>query len=495
MPTPPRPSRDRRAGRVLAGLTAAALLLTACSGGGDEGGGAGEVGSLEGVTITVSGPNQWNNDPSSFGPAWEELVAGFEAETGIVVETTVLPVDQFAQTLSTQLAAGTAPELVFNQPPPDPQLVTPLNEYLEQPNPFIEGSTRWWDAFVADKYGPGVAASLNARGDTHFVPFNLVATGIFVNADALAEAGLEAPITSWSDFIDGCGALREAGYTPFAMDNGDLGLGWTATTISNMLFAKYYDEWNFYAPDGSEGSSEQLIGKDWARAVLSGEVDARQSPEARASVELLGQFYDSCVTENWSGVSPSGGGSVVGLDEFAAGEAAMAWGVNFGYSALENVDFDLVSMPFPTIGEEVTPVSTGFEAQFGSSTGGTSYMIPAMIEGEQLEAAVTFLQYVSTPDKIEPWLQATGGIPAVTGAEAAPSVAGFADGPWGEQLITGGMPAGPVGTTIQSVYDGYLLGERTLDEQVAYLQEQWVAAQRQAVEDNEWEEEPWAKGP
>lgn len=470
-------------------VTASALVLAGCSGDGGGGEGAGE-----GTTITLSGPNQWNSNSETFGPAWDELITSFEEETGIVVETTVLPVDQFAQTLSTQLSAGTAPELVFNQAPHEPQMVTPLNDYLDEPNPFIEGNDRWWDAFVPDKYGPDVALSLNPEGNTEFMPFNLVATGIFVNADAFAEAGLEAPISSWNDFIAACGELTDAGYTPFAMDNGDLGVGWTVQTISNMLFAKYYDDLNVYAPDGTEGSSEQLIPKDWARAVLSGDISAAGTPETAETLRLVKEFYDSCVTENWSGIAPSGGGSVVGLDEFAAGGAAMAWGVNFGYSALEDVDFEVASMPFPTIGEEASDLSSGFEAQFGATTGGTSYMIPANIEGEQLEAAISFLQFVSTPEHIEPWLQATGGIPALADAEAAPSVDGFAEGAWGEQLLTGGMPGQPVGETIQSLYDGFLLGERSLEEQLAFQQEKWIASTRQAVEDNGWQDEPWAQG-
>lgn len=470
-------------------VTASLLAVAAC---GDDA--ADDAADGEGTTITLAGPNQWNSNPDTFGPAWDDLIASFEEETGIVVETTVLPIDQFAQTLSTQLAAGTAPELVFNQAPHEPEMAHALDEYLEEPNPFIEGSERWWDAFISDKYGPDVALSNNPEGNTEFVPFNLVATGIFVNGDAFAEAGVDAPITTWTDFMDACGALTEAGYTPFAMDNSDLGLGWTVQTISNMLFAKYYDELNVYASDGSEGSSPQLIPKDWARAVLSGEISAEGTPETAETLRLLKDFYDNCVSENWSGITPSGGGSVVGLDQFASGQAAMAWGVNFGYSALEDVDFELLSMPFPTIGEEASELSTGFEAQYGASTGGTSYMIPANIEGEQLEAALTFLQFVGSPQNIEPWLQATGGIPALRDAVAAPSVAGFAEGAWSEQLLTGGMPAQPVGQTIQSLYDGYLLGERSLEEQLAYQQEQWIASQTQAVEDNGWEDEPWAQG-
>lgn len=470
-------------------LLAVVLVLAGC------GGGSGESNS-DAKSITLAGPNQWNSNPNSFGPAWDQLTADFTAETGIKVNTVVLPVDQFAQTLSTQLAAGTAPELVFAQAPHKPELVQPLNEYLDQPNPFIDGNQRWWDAFVAEKYGPGVSTSINAKGQTEFVPFNLVATGIFVNEKAFADAGITAPITTWTDLMSGCAALRSAGYTPFAMDNGDLGLGWTVQSISNMLFAKYVDQLNKYAPDGTEGSNTQLTGKDWARAVLSGEVDATTTPEAASTITLLKQFYDTCVTKNWSGIAPSGGGSVVGLDEFASGKAAMAWGVNFGFSALTDVDFKVVSMPFPTIDKSAAATSTGFPAQYGASTGGTSYMIPATIKGDQLTSAVSFLQWISAPDNIKAWLDATGGIPAVTGVSAPDSTKGFAEGSWGEQMVTGGgMPGGPTGTTIQSLYDGFLLGQRSSADQLVYLQKQWVAAQRKAVDDNDWGDEPWSKGP
>ncbi|MET1007103.1 MAG: extracellular solute-binding protein [Propionibacteriaceae bacterium] len=490
-----RPPRRHRLGfsarTLLAGGLALVLALASCGGADDDGNG----GEGSGQTITLAGPNQWNSSSNSFGPAWDELLTKFTADTGITVKTTVLPVDQFAQTLSTQLAAGTAPELVFNQAPHKPELVVPLNSYLDKPNPYVEGNQRWWDLFVSEKYGPKINNSINAKGQTEFVPFNLVATGLFVNEKVLADAGVKAPITTWSQLMNGCVALREAGYTPMAMDNGFLGLSWTMQAISNMLFAKYYDQLNDYAPDGTEGKSPQLTGKDWAKAVLSKEVDATQTPEAAATIKLMKQLYDNCATKNWSGIAPSGGGAVVGLDEFAAGKAGMAWGVNFGFSALEDVDFDVSSMPFPTIEKSDSDVATGFAAQYGASTGGTSYMIPATTKGDKLTAAVSFLQWMSAPDKIQDWLNASGGIPALKDATAPKATSGFAEGAWGEQMITGsGMPAGPPAVTIQSIYEGYLLGRRSDGDQLAELQKQWVAGQKKAVEDNDWSDEPWAEG-
>lgn len=89
------------------GLVAAAMVVSACGGSTDSG----KPGDK--VTITLSGPNQWNSSGSSFGKPWEELVAAFEAkEPNIKVKTVVLPLNSFGQTISTQLAAGTASELV-----------------------------------------------------------------------------------------------------------------------------------------------------------------------------------------------------------------------------------------------------------------------------------------------------------------------------------------------------------------------------------------------
>lgn len=59
---------------------------------------------------------------------------------------------------------------------------------------------------------------------------------------------------------------------------------------------------------------------------------------------------------------------------------------------------------------------------------------------------------------------------------------------------SGGMPGQPVGETIQSRHDGFLLGERSLEEQLAFQQEQWLASTRRAVEVNRWQDEPWAQG-
>ena len=87
--------RTPAAVRVVAGLAAVAVALGASACAGDDGGSSSDG---EKLTITLEGPNQWNESGSSFGKPWEELVAAFEkAEPTIRVKTVVLPLSKYIE--------------------------------------------------------------------------------------------------------------------------------------------------------------------------------------------------------------------------------------------------------------------------------------------------------------------------------------------------------------------------------------------------------------
>lgn len=444
-------------------------------------------GEQERVTITLAGPNQWNTESSTFGTAWEELIERFEAEeTGIEVETVVLPLSNFRDTLSTQLSAGTAPELVFRAVPHTPDQVHALDEYLAQPNPYVEGNEKWLDIFDSRFYGD---AQRNVNGDLEFIPFNLVIAGLFYNEDVFEQAGIEGPIDTYSQLIEACDALSAEGYVPLAMDSGTLGTGWLVETFYDMMLDKYADEWNVYLADGTEGKAEStLSAKSMAHAILTGSLDATSTPEIRETVELLGEVFDRCATPNWSGIPSSA--TFVGGDEFIAGDAAMALGTNFAVGALDDVDWSWQGMPIPTIDAQASSLSNGTTARFGASVGGTSYMIPATTEGAELEAAVKFLQYISSTEGGEQWLQESGGIPATLDAEASPGLESLMEGSWAEPKRID-MYRRAAATSGQNLYEGYLLGSRSIDEQLDTLQQDLTTWANEAVSDAGWTED-WA---
>jgi raffinose/stachyose/melibiose transport system substrate-binding protein len=89
----------RRSLTMGAAIAAASLALAGCSGGSDGGGGGG--------TLTIAGP-------SSYDLAIKAVAEQFMAENpDIKVETTTASTDQYQQTARTQLASGTAPDILY----------------------------------------------------------------------------------------------------------------------------------------------------------------------------------------------------------------------------------------------------------------------------------------------------------------------------------------------------------------------------------------------
>jgi multiple sugar transport system substrate-binding protein len=464
-------------------LACVSLTLAACSSSG--GGSAGGT-----TTITLEGPNQWTSSGSTFGPAWEALVTRFEKDNPkIKVKTVVLPISEFNQTISTQLAAGTAPELVFNQASYKPYMVHHLDSDLTKPNPYVPGNKQWIDVFKPKAYG--LKLTVDPEGHVDYVPFNMFTAGVFYNKDAFAKADVQAPITTFANLLTACGKLKSAGYTPFAMDDSDLGVGWTWQVVSNMLLNKDYNKFNYFDATGKPGTNPTLTQKDLVRATATGQLTTK-TPEVAESLKLMKQFFDQCATKNWSGIKGTSG-SMVNVKDFVSGKAAMTWGTDFAGPVLTNLGFKYATMPFSTIMKATTPLSTNAPAQKGVSLGGTSYMIPAKVSGDKLKAAIKFLQYVSAPTKVEPWLKATGAIPVLNDAPVPAQSQGLVTGAWAQPLKIGGTLLGPSGTTGVSMFDGYLLGSKNLSQEQSYLQQMWGKSASELIKNNLWDKESWAK--
>lgn len=487
-----RSTRWLRATAVVSTGALAALALAACSGGGQPS----ANGACEGenVDITLSGPNQWTSSGSTFGPAWEDLVDSFqEAEPCITLTTNVLPLDSYYQTLSTQLAAGSATELVFGAATHDPYMVHPLNDELDKPNPYVEGNKKWIDVFNSDYFTVDKVA--NTEGGVEAIPFNLVGVAVFYNKDAFAKAGIDAAPETFEDFIGACDALTDAGYIPYAMDNSELGVGWTMGALSAQFLAgSLADDWNVYDAAGKPGTADPLAAKSIARALATEEFRS-DLPEVEAALEQAKRMWEHCVSPDWSGTT-STSGALVGAQQFVSGKAAMSIGVNFGVSEVADAGFELGSMPFPTITKETSALSPGLPAQFGTGLGGTSYMIPSTVEGAKLDAAVKFLQFVTAPEHISTWLEASGGIPVLKELAPPSNVAGFIEGDWAKPFrVPYGILQVPTTTTNVNAFGGFLMGSKSIDAQVADLQAIYDEKALEDVRNNpSWAEEDWAKG-
>ena len=112
----------------------------------------------------------------------------------MTVKIQALSLSSFFQTTTTELAAGTAPDIVLNQATYKSFMVTPLDDYLNKPNPYAPERAKWIDWFNHSAYGFDNPQSINGDGHIYWVPLNLVGVGLFVNQDAFAKAGVSAPM-------------------------------------------------------------------------------------------------------------------------------------------------------------------------------------------------------------------------------------------------------------------------------------------------------------
>jgi multiple sugar transport system substrate-binding protein len=453
------------------------------------------IGGVAGTTITLEGPNQWTQSGSSFGRPWDQLVAEFKKVTGVTVNTDVLPLGTFSSVESAQLAAGIAPDLVFNQATYQPYMVIPLNKYLSQPNPFVAGGKSWLSEFDQSAFSAKVSGTLDSRGNFDWVPFNLAGIAMYYNKSAFRRAGITAPISTFSQLIGDCGALAKAGYTPMAMDNSVIGTYFPYRPILDQLMQKQFNELNHFTVAGALGQAPELTTKDVVWGIATGKFSA-SDPYVKESVVLLKQLFDSCATKNWSGITGLSGDGV-GLPQFESGQAAMTFAVDFGYGTIAaSTHFPIGSMPFPEITAATTTLSANVPARSGNAAGGTSYMIPAHTSGNALKASLLFLQFMSAPQYITNWLAETGGIPAIQGITPPASAAAYFEGAWGKPEIINaftccGYDIAP-GVLFSEAYDGYLLGSKTLGQEVPYLEGLFQQGAARLVHDDGWTGQPWA---
>lgn len=446
------------------------------------------------VTITLSGPNQFTSDTKTFGPAWDALVASFEKDNpNIVLKTNVLPLSSWAQSSAAQLTAGTAPELIFNQTTHTPDQVVSLDAALKQKNPFSTTGKAWIDDFNAKYFGGADRLGANPAGHYESIPFNLVSVGIYYNKSLFSKAGVNvASLATFDGFTSACTKIKAAGYAPLATDNGNLPAGWAVTALSSMLLDAETKKANQFGADGNAGTSKPVTVKSVAHAYLTGEVNQTTDPGFAATLTTLKKFYDACATPNWSGI-PSQGAFTGGTD-FPGGKAAMAWGTNFAVSGLATAGFAYGTVPFPKVSTSDSSVATGASAQFGVNNGGTAYMIPAYIKGKQRDAAITFLQYVSSP-KVKTWLDKTGGIPAITTVKAPKGLEAMNSGTWADVSLggqNGGLFRAPAAVAAQNKYEGYLLGTTSLKDELAKLNDYGVAWAKEQAKQAKWTDS-WAQ--
>jgi len=239
-----------------------------------------------------------------------------------------------------------------------------------------------------DRYDQGAIDALRVDGGVYVVPISQqLSSGVFYNVDLFEQAGVEVP-TTYSEFVDVVDTLQAAGVLPFAIGGKDV---WPASiAVLGPMNALYPTR------------EAQL---DLSERLWTGETDF-DSPEMVAVMEQVKMIYDNA-DPNFAGIEYT-----TAQGQFANGQAAMTldgtWGAETYLTA--NPDLNLGYFAYP--GSE----NAEQNAHFGGRLD-TAFAIP--VNAPHPNEAKKFIEYFSTPDVYEYFIQVSGTIPTQPNVQAS----------------------------------------------------------------------------
>ena len=237
-------------------------------------------------------------------------------------------------------------------------------------------------AFDIEDYIPGVRYFFaDADGTMIGMPFNSSTPILYYNADALAEAGVEAP-TTWEEFAETTGpALAAAGYIPLAQSH----LPWIFTenffSRHNLQFATN--------DNGYTGIDTEIL---------------VNHPAIRNHFQALVDWQEAGLF-SWYGT-----GWADNQNPFEAGEVAMWLGSSGSFGGIQDrVEFNFSATMLP-YWEAVTTEPTQ------TFIGGAALFAMSGFEADENAATAAFFDFLASSDTQVLWHMETGYVPITTAA-------------------------------------------------------------------------------
>lgn len=340
-------------------------------------------GSNEPVTIEY-----WQYFYESKKNLVDQLIKEFQDKNpGITVNHVTFPYEQYNEKVAAAVSAGKGPDVInlyYGWLPlyVDSGYLQPLPESAFQP------------AAIQKEFFPLVEAA-KMDGKYYVVPTAVRTLAMLYNQDLFKAAGIAAPPKTWDELVaqskqltkrDASGKLEQVG---FYFNTGGQGHNWYREVLTRQVGVK---------PLSADMKKVQW-GSDEAVKAFQWWVDLQK-------VHKVGEI--GFMTDD--------------VTAFKAGKAAMDVDGSFRLGNLKDVPFNFASAELPVgpNGEKHTMASFWANG------------ITKQAKGAKLEASIKFLQFLTQPDVMERWTNATGELPARPEVAQKfandPKLKGFIDG-------------------------------------------------------------------
>ncbi len=148
---------------------------------------------------------------------WQSMANEYMAShPNVNVEITVLENEAFKTKLTTVMQSGEPPDIFQSWGG------GVMNEYanaglLKDITADLDADGGAW----RNTFAPGALGVYSYKGANYGVPWDMGMIGFWYNKDLFAQAGIDAPPTTWTEFLEDVKALKAAGITPIALGEGD----------------------------------------------------------------------------------------------------------------------------------------------------------------------------------------------------------------------------------------------------------------------------------
>ncbi|MFP4011640.1 MAG: ABC transporter substrate-binding protein [Spirochaetaceae bacterium] len=338
-------------------------------------GGQGEDGD-DGETMTLTMLEYQDVTDESEVGTWEVLLDRFyELNPNVELDIDELFDEAYHNKLQAMAVAEQLPDLMFLWPGQRTGQVT-QNGLAKDLRPWLEGHEDEFLDIAMEPQGP--------NGEIYELPEQVTATHVmFTNEELLDELELSYPDTL-EELLEQGETIRDAGYTPIAMDNGG---GWQ---MQSCLLSALV---------------ERTGGIDWLEDAIDGSASF-SDPEFVRALEVIQALAENDMFSPGINTAEYGDALTDFVNEDAVYFIDGGWRVNNLVSELSDEQKDYYSLNvFPEV-----PDTQGQEAST-AMVAGTGYGMNADLSGEKADAAWEWIWFYSGPEGSE-IRQDEGALPA-----------------------------------------------------------------------------------
>jgi raffinose/stachyose/melibiose transport system substrate-binding protein len=278
---------------------------------------------------------------------WQKLADEYTAaHPNVTVEITVLENEAFKTKLTTVMQSGEPPDIFQSWGG------GVMNEYADAG--LLKDITADLDANGGawrNTFSPGALGVYSYKGKNYGVPWDMGMVGFWYNKDLFAQAGIDAPPTTWTELLADVQKLKDAGITPIALGEGDK---WPGHFWWAYLATRIGGQAGFNAAASRSGSFADApfieAGKKIQELIAlepfqDGFLGATYGDEAtamgngKAAMELMGQWAPGVQKDNSAdkqGIGDKLGWFPFPMIEGGAGDPGDAFGGGNGFAIGKN---------------------------------------------------------------------------------------------------------------------------------------------------------------